>query len=99
MKAPWSDKARGCAHVPVKLELLPWTPAILFIAAGLQYPKCPESSEKCAEFYAHSKFNLGKHEAPRERETGNQLFLAFIRIVKTGALCVWMCCKAGFFFL
>ncbi|OBS59691.1 hypothetical protein A6R68_09184, partial [Neotoma lepida] len=30
--------------------------------AGLQYSKCPESTEECAEFYVHSKFNLGKQQ-------------------------------------
>lgn len=68
MKAPWSDRPVTVPNVPVKLELLPRTPAILFIATGLQYPKCPKSSEKCTEFYVHGKFNLGKARGPVREE-------------------------------
>lgn len=35
----------GCAYIPVKLMFLLQTPVILFIATGLQFYKCPESSE------------------------------------------------------
>lgn len=38
-------RARGCAYIPVKLMFLLQTPVILFIATGLQFYKCPESSE------------------------------------------------------
>ena len=73
-------QASGCAHIPVKLMFLFQIPLILFIATGLQVYKSPESSEYCAEFYIHSKCNLGKMES-LVREKQNQQSIAFIGII------------------
>lgn len=38
-------QACGCAYIPRKLMFLLQTPVFLFMATGLQFYKCPESSE------------------------------------------------------